>query len=34
MTLSLPRTALSIGELDRLDHDGAVRFVRVLGKEN
>jgi probable F420-dependent oxidoreductase len=30
MTLSLPRTALSIGELDRLDHDGVVRFVRVL----
>lgn len=30
MTLSLPRTALSIAELDDLDHDGAVRFVRAL----
>ncbi|MGW4527248.1 LLM class flavin-dependent oxidoreductase [Amycolatopsis sp. NPDC004378] len=30
MTLSLPRTALSIGELDQLDHDRAVRFVRSL----
>jgi len=28
--LALPRAALSIGELDELDHDGAVRFVRVL----
>ncbi|RSD09371.1 LLM class flavin-dependent oxidoreductase [Amycolatopsis eburnea] len=30
MTLSLPRTALSIAELDDLDHDGVVRFVRAL----
>ncbi|GAA3565500.1 TIGR03620 family F420-dependent LLM class oxidoreductase [Amycolatopsis ultiminotia] len=28
--MKLPRTALSIGELDALDHDGAVRFVRAL----
>ncbi|HEY3464701.1 MAG TPA: LLM class flavin-dependent oxidoreductase [Amycolatopsis sp.] len=30
MTLSLPRTALSVAELDHLDHDGVVRFVRTL----
>ena len=30
MTLSLPRTALSIAELDDLDHHGVVRFVRAL----
>lgn len=30
MTLSLPSTALSIAELDDLDHGGVVRFVRVL----
>lgn len=30
MTLSLPSDALSIAELDDLDHDGVVRFVRVL----
>ncbi|EXU67627.1 hypothetical protein Z951_13320 [Streptomyces sp. PRh5] len=30
MTLSLPRSALSIAELDDLDHGGAVRFLRVL----
>ncbi|NKQ54037.1 LLM class flavin-dependent oxidoreductase [Amycolatopsis sp. K13G38] len=30
MTLRLPRTALSIAELDELDHDGVVRFVRAL----
>ncbi|SFJ95435.1 probable F420-dependent oxidoreductase, MSMEG_4141 family [Amycolatopsis sacchari] len=30
MTLSLPRTALSVAELDELDHDGVVRFVRFL----
>ncbi|MBB4683262.1 LLM class flavin-dependent oxidoreductase [Amycolatopsis jiangsuensis] len=28
--MKLPRTALSIAELDELDHDGAVRFVRML----
>jgi probable F420-dependent oxidoreductase len=30
MTLSLPRNALSIAELDDLDHDGVVKFVRGL----
>jgi probable F420-dependent oxidoreductase len=30
MTLSLPHKALSIAELDKLDHDEVVRFVRVL----
>ncbi|GHF50126.1 putative F420-dependent oxidoreductase [Amycolatopsis bartoniae] len=30
MTLSLPRTALSLAELDDLDHEGVVRFVRRL----
>ncbi|MDN3354408.1 LLM class flavin-dependent oxidoreductase [Actinomadura sp. DC4] len=30
MTLTLPVTALSIAEPDGLDHDGVVRFVRVL----
>ena len=30
MTLPLPSTALSIAELDELDHAGVVRFVRVL----
>ncbi|MFG1646549.1 LLM class flavin-dependent oxidoreductase [Amycolatopsis sp. NPDC049252] len=30
MTLLLPRNALSIAELDDLDHDGVVRFVRGL----
>jgi probable F420-dependent oxidoreductase len=30
MTLSLPRCALSVAELDELDHDGVVRFVRAL----
>ncbi|MFD0647916.1 LLM class flavin-dependent oxidoreductase [Streptomyces malaysiensis subsp. malaysiensis] len=30
MTLSLPRSALSIAELDDLDHEGAVRFLRAL----
>lgn len=30
MTLLLPRTALSVAELDDLDHDGVVRFVRAL----
>ena len=28
--LSLPSAALSVAELDDLDHDGVVRFVRVL----
>jgi len=30
MTLLLPRNALSVAELDNLDHDGVVRFVRGL----
>ncbi|SEP08518.1 LLM class flavin-dependent oxidoreductase [Amycolatopsis saalfeldensis] len=30
LSLSLPRNALSIAELDELDHDGVVRFVRAL----
>lgn len=30
MTLALPRAALSIAELDTLDHDGAVCFVHAL----
>ncbi|WP_370962786.1 LLM class flavin-dependent oxidoreductase [Amycolatopsis sp. cg9] len=30
MTLRVPRTALSVAELDDLGHDGAVRFVRAL----
>ncbi|WP_413098540.1 LLM class flavin-dependent oxidoreductase [Streptomyces sp. Inha503] len=30
MTLSLPRSALSIAELDDLDHEGTVRFLRAL----
>ena len=29
MTLALPRAALSIGELDQLDHEGVRRFVRA-----
>jgi probable F420-dependent oxidoreductase len=30
MTLFLPRNALSVAELDNLDHDGVIRFVRGL----